>query len=204
MEPIVIKPNRGLITKFTLLWLVLFILVAGFCGLIGLAIGAEEGRGTMGLLIGVGANLVWLLPALMLVEPYYNTFQYEIQDDEVIVRQGLITRSVKHVPYRTVTNLEIKRDPFDRMLNLGSLKIQTAGMSGQSGAEENLAGLPDVDHIYEIVVSALRRYRGALPPTQAGQEATGAPPALDTAAQAETLAAILQEVRAIRAAVDTD
>jgi len=203
MESIVIKPNRGLITKIALLWLVIFILVAGFCGLMGYFIGMDSGRGTLGLLIGVGGNLVWLLPALMLTEPYYNTFQYEIQDDEVIVRQGLITRSVKHVPYRTVTNLEIKRDPFDRMLNLGSLRIQTAGMSGQSGAEENLTGLPDVDHIYDVVVTALRRYRGALPPTQAGEESFGVPPVLD-AAQAQTLAAILQEVRAIREAVSND
>jgi hypothetical protein len=60
-----------------------------------------------------------------------------------------------------------------------------------------------VDHIYDVVVTALRRYRGALPPTQAGEESFGAPPVLD-AAQAETLAAILQEVRAIREAVSND
>ena len=109
MEPIVIRPNRRLITKFVLFWLSLFIVIAGFCGLIGLIISAENDHGMQGLLIGVGVNLVWLIPALLLAEPYYETFQYEIQDDEVIVRAGIITHSVKHVPYRTITNLEIRR-----------------------------------------------------------------------------------------------
>jgi membrane protein YdbS with pleckstrin-like domain len=196
MEPIVIRPNRRLITKFALFWLLMFVLVAVFCGLIGLAIGAEDGNGLTGLLIGVGINVVWIIPALLLVKPYYETFQYEIQDDEVIVRSGIITKSVKHVPYRTITNLEIRRDPFDRLLGFGSLKIQTAGMSGQSGAEENLPGLPEVDDVYQTVVTALRRYRGALPPTQAGEDVVAAP------AQSDALGAILEEVRAIRAALD--
>lgn len=200
MEPIVIRPNRRLITKFVLFWLSLFIVIAGFCGLIGLIISAENDHGMQGLLIGVGVNLVWLIPALLLAEPYYETFQYEIQDDEVIVRAGIITHSVKHVPYRTITNLEVRRDPFDRLLGFGALRIQTAGMSGQSGAEETLSGLPNVDDVYQTVVAALRRYRGALPPTQAGEEITGA--AADLLSQTDTLAAILQEVRAIRAALD--
>ena len=200
MEPIVIHPNRRLITKFVLFWLSLFIVIAGFCGLIGLIISAENDHGMQGLLIGVGVNLVWLIPALLLAEPYYETFQYEIQDDEVIVRAGIITHSVKHVPYRTITNLEVRRDPFDRLLGFGALRIQTAGMSGQSGAEETLSGLPNVDDVYQTVVAALRRYRGALPPTQAGEEITGA--AADLLSQTDALAAILQEVRAIRAALD--
>ena len=31
MEPIVIRPNRRLITKFALIWLLIFVLVAAFC-----------------------------------------------------------------------------------------------------------------------------------------------------------------------------
>ena len=200
MEPIVIRPNRRLITKFALIWLLIFVLVAAFCGLIGLAIGSDDGNGLTGLLIGVGVNVIWLIPALLLVKPYYETFQYEVQDDEVIVRSGIITRSVKHVPYRTITNLEIRRDPFDRLLGFGSLKIQTAGMSGQSGAEETLSGLPEVDDVYQMVVTALRRYRGALPPTQAGEEGVGEAVSLEP--QSDMLASILQELEAIRATLE--
>jgi uncharacterized membrane protein YdbT with pleckstrin-like domain len=119
---------------------------------------------------------------------------YEIQDDEVIVHVGIWTKSVKHVPFRTVTNLKVNRDIFDRwFFDLGSLNVQTAGMSGQTGAEESLLGLPNVQEIYELVRSRLRRYRGAMGPTAAGEESE---PGVDS------LAAILTEVKAIRAAVE--
>jgi uncharacterized membrane protein YdbT with pleckstrin-like domain len=92
-------------------------------------------------------------------------------DDEVIVHVGILTHSVKHVPYRTVTNITVKRDIFDRwFFNLGTLSIQTAGMSGQSGAEENLVGMENVQEVYEMVVSELRRFRGAMPPTTVQEE----------------------------------
>ncbi len=123
--------------------------------------------------------------------PYFRSLHYEVQEDEVIVQVGVITHSVKHVPYRTVTNITVSRDILDRWLfNLGTLTIQTAGMSGQTGAEEKLVGLEDVQEVYELVVTALRRYRGAMAPTGAEEEAEMRP--------TETGGALLQEVRAIR------
>ena len=83
---------------------------------------------------------------------------------------GLITKSIKHVPFRTVTNLQLNRGTFDRMFGIGTLNIQTAGMSGQKGAEESLMGLNNIQEVYAIVAKALRRYRTALAPDQAGEE----------------------------------
>jgi membrane protein YdbS with pleckstrin-like domain len=140
--------------------------------------------------------MVWIV-ALALAYPYYRSLSYEVQDDEVIVRVGVIDLSVKHVPYRTVTNITVRRDILDRwFFGLGSLHIQTAGMSGQSGAEEKLVGLPNVQEVYDLVVTELRRFRGGMAPTAAEVE--------PEIASAETLAAILQELRAIRQAVQKD
>jgi uncharacterized membrane protein YdbT with pleckstrin-like domain len=139
-------------------------------------------------------NLVWYLPSFLLIGAYFRSLNYEIQDDEVIVHVGIWTKSVKHVPFRTVTNLKVNRDIFDRwFFDLGSLNVQTAGMSGKTGAEESLVGLPNVQEIYELVRSRLRLYRGAMGPAAAGEQ--GDP-------QVDTLAAILNEVTAIRAAVE--
>jgi len=108
---------------------------------------------------------------------------------------GIWTRSVKHVPYRTVTNLKTNRDIFDRwFFGIGSLNIQTAGMSGKTGAEESLVGLPNVQDVYEIVSNRLRQYRGAMAPTAAGEE---------SAPGGDTLAAMLSEVRAIRKRIES-
>jgi len=137
---------------------------------LGIWIGTKNGGAggaSIGFIVAVLINVAWLVPALLVIPPYYRSLQYEIHDDEVIVRAGVITKTVKHVPFRTVTNLEVKQGPFDRLFGIGTLNIQTAGMSGQSGAEESLRGLPNFQEVYDQVVAALRRYRGAMAPTQA-------------------------------------
>ena len=131
--------------------------------------------------------------AIVLAGPYYRSLSYEIREDEVVVRVGIITKSVKHVPFRMVTNVTVKRGILDRwFFDLGTLNIQTAGMSGSTGAEESLVGLANYDEVYEMVAAELRRFRGGMAPTVAAGDVD--PP--------EALTAILDEVRAIRQALD--
>jgi len=198
MEPIIFRPDRKYRQK-----LFMTAAVVGLLGLlvtlaVAIPVALSEGGSSalpIAVLIAVGLNALYLIPWFLVIPAYYNSLVYEIQDDEVIVRVGVITRTVKHVPYRTVTNLEVQRDPVDRLLGLGTLKIQTAGMSGQTGAEETLAGLPNYEEIYEIVAAALRRFRTAMSPTQAGEDVLAQP----VSADADTFASLLAEVRAIRA-----
>ena len=160
----------------------------------------DPGSGTLMTIFWITTllTLLWWVPSLFMAGAYYRSLSYEIQDDEVIVRVGILTHSVKHVPYRTVTNLTVQRGPLDRwFFDLGALKIQTAGMSGQQGAEESLVGLPNSQEVYELVAGELRRFRGAMPPTQAGEEVTFAP------ADAPVWSELLAEVRAIRKAMET-
>lgn len=148
------------------------------------------------LFVTVVLNGLWWLIALILIGPYYRSLRYEVQDDEVVVNAGIWTKSVKHVPYRTVTNMEVKRDVVDRWLGIGTLNIQTAGMSGQKGAEERLVGLSNVQEVYEAVVEELRRFRGGMAPTQADVEVE---PAVSLP---DGLGEILAEVRAIRKSLE--
>jgi len=139
-------------------------------------------------------DVAWYLPALILSGYYCKSLRYEIRNDKVIVHVGIWTKSVKHEPFRTVTNLKINRDIFDRgLFGIGSLNIQTAGMSGKSGAEESLVGLPNVQYVYEIVGTRLRQYRGAMAPTASEVESEPG---------GSRLEATLAELRAIRKALE--
>jgi len=132
----------------------------------------DPGAGLVIMGVTIVCDTIFWLVAMILSVPYFRSLRYEILEDEVIVHVGILTHSVKHVPYRTVTNITVKRDIFDRwFFNLGSLNIQTAGMSGQSGAEEKLVGLENVQEVYEMVVTELRRFRGAMTPTTGQEEA---------------------------------
>ena len=190
-----LKPSHRYLNKLYLIYSLVAGLILIFAFTIGGLIGLEDPKGgfVFGSIFGGLGGLFWII-AMLLSGPYFRSLRYEIHDDEVIVHVGIWTRSIKHVPFRTVTNIKTNRDIFDRwFFGLGSLNIQTAGMSGKTGAEEALVGLPNVQEVYETVGARLRKYRGAMTPT-GGVES-------DDAADG-SFAELLEEVRAIRAAVE--
>ncbi len=58
-------------------------------------------------------------------------------------------------------------EPLDRAFGIGSLEIQTAGMSGTTQTEQDLVVLEDPEAVYGLAVRALRRFPGAMGPTTA-------------------------------------
>jgi uncharacterized membrane protein YdbT with pleckstrin-like domain len=200
METRTFRPDIGYARKQRLVLTLIALGITAMGLMFGLLIGIDEGpEVTVMIFTGfVIAAIVFWLVAMLLVGPYYRSLSYEVQDDEVIVRVGIWTKSVKHVPYRTVTNVTIKRGILDRYLfNLGTLNIQTAGMSGTTGAEESLVGLANVQDVYDIVVQKLRLFRGGMAPTAAEQDQE-----YDTSS-GHVMNEILNELRAIRRNTET-
>jgi membrane protein YdbS with pleckstrin-like domain len=195
MNEKVFEPSSRYLAKIRLQTSIILLLIYLGCAPLALAFGANNPDGDVWYLaISAGVILICWLVGMALTGPYYRSLRYEVMADEVIVRAGIVTTSVKHVPYRTVTNITVRRGLMDRWLfGLGTLNIQTAGMSGTTGAEESLVGLPDVQAVYDIVVTELRRFRGSQAPTAADDDVT-APAAMADG----QLTQLLVEVRAIR------
>ena len=194
MEARILKPSRKYLTKS---YLIIAILALGIllCGLlIGALITTDEDRGVeaiwWSLGVTLGLNLLWGVPAVLLMAPYFRSLRYEIHEEQVVMHVGVITRSVKYVPFRTVTNMKINRGPLDRLFGIGTLQIQTAGISGSEQAEQGLVGLEDPQAVYDLAVRALRRFRGAMGPTAADVD------------EEDLLTAILEEVRGIRQSLE--
>ncbi|NIM93583.1 MAG: PH domain-containing protein [Anaerolineales bacterium] len=169
MTPITYRPNKKYLRKSYLTLVIVGVLTTLFSVLLGYFIGLSSGGSSgarLGTIISIGLNLLWFVPVLIIVYPYYKSLFYEIHEEEVIMHVGVITRSVKHVPFRTVTNIKVNRGPFDRLFGLGTVDIQTAGISGQTGAEESLVGLENYREVYDKIASTLRRFRGAMSPIQ--------------------------------------
>jgi uncharacterized membrane protein YdbT with pleckstrin-like domain len=195
-----VTPDRKYLFRMRLIATIVALAILAGGILLGIVLGITGEIRLSGAMVlffvSVVLNGFWWLIALILIGPYYHSLRYEVQDDEVVVNAGIWTKSVKHVPYRTVTNMQVKRDVVDRWLGIGTLNIQTAGMSGQTGAEERLVGLSGVQEVYESVAEELRRFRGGMAPTQADVELEPA------VAQPGGLGEILAEVRAIRRALE--
>jgi putative membrane protein len=195
-----IKPDLKYLFRMRLIFTIVALAIVAGGVIFGVFLGvvSELRPGGVLVLVLVDAALagLWWLVTMILSGPYYRSLRYEVQDDEVVVNVGIWTKSVKHVPYRTVTNMQVKRDVVDRLLGIGTLNIQTAGMSGQKGAEERLVGLSDVQQVYERVAEELRRFRGGMAPTQADVDAEPG------VVLPEGLGALLEEVRAIRKSLE--
>ncbi|MEA3407545.1 MAG: PH domain-containing protein [Chloroflexota bacterium] len=184
-----ICPHEKLKAKYrvnTLLIFFLLIFPFVFLGLI-------PELGWLYVAIFVAANILWLVPVLLAFIPaYWRSLEYELLDDEVMVRKGVITKTVDVVPYNMITNISIKRGPVDRWLGIGGLAIHTAGYSQSSAAEASLVGLVDYEPLHEKILSAVREHRvGGPKPAMEGAS-------LEEASATDLLARILEELQALR------
>lgn len=58
------------------------------------------------------------------------TFHYSIEPQFLTLRQGILSRQQRHIPYGVVQNLFVKQDLFDRIFGLASLSIENASQGG--------------------------------------------------------------------------
>lgn len=159
MTPILYRPDRKYLTKSYLQATLISIAILLISGGLGYIIGQNElgpTSGTPALILALTLNLIWILPTFMLIHRYYHSLHYEIHENEVIMHVGVITKTMKHVPFRTVTNIKVKRGPFDRLFGLGSIDMQTAGGNKDGGAEESLEGLSNFKEVYNQLALAIR------------------------------------------------
>ncbi|MHA1966468.1 MAG: PH domain-containing protein [Candidatus Hodarchaeales archaeon] len=110
------------------------------------------------LLFMIGSVIVFLM-VLVLSPIYIKSMEYIVHGDEIVVRKGLINKTAKYCPFRTVTNISTTAGPFDRLFGIGCVNIETAGKSAaQTGPEEKLEGLILYKEIRDYILSKLRAY----------------------------------------------
>jgi len=112
-------------------------------------------------------NLVWLIPLLIYIPYEYRSIEYSVKAEtgetmpEIYVKRGVATVTRKHVPFRTITNISSKAGVFDRLFNIGSVHIETAGYSGshQAGPEVKLEGIVFYEEVRDFILNELRKFK---------------------------------------------
>jgi uncharacterized membrane protein YdbT with pleckstrin-like domain len=134
--------------------------------------------------------LMWLIGAPIAFF-WIKNLSYTIHGDGIRVCKGIITKTQQNIPFRAITDFALERTLFDRMLGIGSIKVQTAGQShNPSGYEGKLGGLVEFEEWHEDLKERLRvLHPGSEPVTN---YETG--PVSDTGLLQE----ILKELQAIR------
>ena len=112
-------------------------------------------------------NLIWLIPALILYPYYFKSLEYSVKAKsgdtmpEIYSKRGILTITRKHIPFRTITNISSRAGPFDRLFNIGSVHIETAGYSGtnQTGPEEKISGIVFYEEVRDFILKELRKFK---------------------------------------------
>lgn len=106
----------------------------------------------------IPAFLIFLIIAFVIAKLDYHFYRYALKEQGLYKEYGIIAKRYATIPYEKIQNIDIHQNIVARLLDMYSIKIQTAGMSGQVGAEGILPGLKKNDAEY-LKNELLRRSR---------------------------------------------
>jgi putative membrane protein len=84
---------------------------------IGLAVLPPAGQAVM---------LFFLATGLVYPVVRYFFYRYRFGDDELLIRDGVLSRNERRVPYARIQNLDLVQNPLHRMLDVAEVRIETA------------------------------------------------------------------------------
>jgi membrane protein YdbS with pleckstrin-like domain len=154
MEPIVVKPEKEQKTLWFIGWAIPFVL--------GLALWVVLILTVDKLIFGlcVVGWLILMSLILLYIPAFYKSLEYVIDSDSVKMRKGVFWRKRVDVPYTKITNVDVTQGPVQRMFNIGTIHVQTAGAGGMEGsqAELKLLGVKDLDGLKDTIMGRVSGY----------------------------------------------
>ena len=84
-------------------------------------LGAAKGDATLLIISGLG-----IIPAILVSVFRYFTYRFCIRDNHLIVRQGLIFKSVRTVPVERIQNVDFVQNILHRMVQVAEVRVETA------------------------------------------------------------------------------
>ena len=143
-----LRPDKLYLKKYVyfilLVTVIIYIFFVPFC----LIILKEEGPGLFILFLGTVGWLALGAIILLFSKLWIDRLSYIIKDSSITIYRGIFTKIEQNIPDNKVTDFVLYRDLFDRFLGMGSIKVQTAGASGQSGFEGVLNGILDYEKVH--------------------------------------------------------
>ena len=193
----VITPDKKLFTKLimTQLTISLTIIIIGFAlhlliPLKGKYLADEAGQ-IVWSIVGGTLTTMWII-STPIMYIWIKNLKYEIDEEKVIIHKGIISKTEKNIPYRAITDFVLHRSLFDRILNIASIRVQTAGQSvTATGYEGNLTGILKWKETHTLMKEKLSKIHGGSIAV-AGQEEI-----MDKGTEG-VLRSILEEVRELR------
>lgn len=71
--------------------------------------------------------MIAFLPAVTISLIRYFTLRYDLTEGHVVVREGLLFKSVRHIPFSRIQNIDTKQNPLHRLFGVAEVRLETAG-----------------------------------------------------------------------------
>ena len=84
------------------------------------------------LLFASGGSNYEIVAALVIIPAtagaiiQYRVFRYQLGEDELVIRDGILTRTERHIPYTRIQNIDLVQNLLHRMLDVALVRIETA------------------------------------------------------------------------------
>ena len=158
-----LRPDKLYFKKYgyflLLVTLIGYIFFTPFC----LFILGEKDSGSLVLILGSIGWLVLCFFILFFSKLWINNLSYIIKDSSITIYKGIFTKIEQNIPNSKVTDFVLYRDLLDRFLGLGSIKVQTAGASGESGFEGVLNGILNYEEVHKNLRNKLVNIQTSTP-----------------------------------------
>ncbi|WP_347353589.1 PH domain-containing protein [Intrasporangium sp.] len=114
-----------------------------------------------------GLLVVVAIPFVLVPFLRWRTTHYVVTSHRVMVRRGILSKSGKDITLSKITDVSFEQTLLDRIVNAGSLRIESAGDS----PDELLRNIPRSNEVQQLVnrlvdEDDLRRRRSAQPPAE--------------------------------------
>jgi len=63
----------------------------------------------------------------------YFTYRYRIEGDGVVIRSGLLQRSLRHIPFARIQNVTVHQTVLHRLFNVAEVRLESAGAAKPEG-----------------------------------------------------------------------
>ena len=78
---------------------------------------------------GAGYELwgaLFIGPVIVAAVVHYRVYRYRLAADEIVVRDGILTRTERRIPYERIQNIDLVQNPLHRFCRVALVRVETA------------------------------------------------------------------------------
>ncbi len=109
-------------------------------------------------LLATGASsciVVFFLPNIVASIAKYVSFRYWLGPDEMVIREGILRRNERHIPYARIQNIDLIQNPLHRLFKVAVVRLETAS-GGKPEAVISVLTLSTIEDMRTLVFQERR------------------------------------------------